>query len=86
VSASVNDCPGAEFDITRHGQFKILNRHLDLNSYSGHQIGFVAAVTEKAVSAAEIQAWSDSILAADKSGDYFFSLCRDLFSALKPAT
>jgi hypothetical protein len=38
------------------------------------------------VSTAEIQAWSDSIQAADRSGGYFFSLCRDLFGALKPAT
>jgi arsenite methyltransferase len=76
----------AGFDITRRDQFAIENRHLVPDSYSGHQISFVAAVAQDAVSAAEIQAWSDSILAAANSGGYSFSLCRDLFSAVKPAT
>lgn len=64
----------------------MLNWTFDPNTYSGHQIGFTRALVENhhVLSAGELEAWLQSIRMAAEADEYFFSLNRYIFSAVKP--
>ncbi len=74
----------AGFDLLSRDHFAILNWRFDPDSFSGHQIEFFRAIGEHAVSAAELDAWVESIHATAEADTYFFSLNRYVFKAAKP--
>lgn len=76
----------AGFEIRGRDQFAMLNWTFDPDSYSGHQIDFTKALMEghPLLSNGELSAWQQSIRSAAEADEYFFSLNRYVFSALKP--
>jgi hypothetical protein len=76
----------AGFEIRGRDQFAMLNWSFDPDTYSGHQIGFTRALVENhhALSNGELDSWQQSIRMAADADEYFFSLNRYIFSAVKP--
>jgi arsenite methyltransferase len=64
--------------------FTILDTRADERSYSAHQIDHLGSSAVD-VDAAEVEAWAADLRALARAGDYFFSLNRYLFPAVKPA-
>ena len=73
-------------EIRARDQFAILNWTFDPDTFSGHQIGFIRALADSnhLLSASEIDAWAQSIRDAGDVDEYFFSLDRYIFTAVKP--
>ena len=75
----------AGFEIRARDQFAMLNWTFDPDTFSGHQIGFTREVVGSSrVSNGEFEIWLKSILMAAEADEYFFSLNRYVFSAVKP--
>ncbi len=76
----------AGFDIRGRDQFAMLNWTFDPDTYSGHQIDFTMALVKnhQVLSVGELEAWLESIRMAAEADEYFFSLNRYIFSAVKP--
>lgn len=75
----------AGFDIRGRDQFAMLNWAFDPDTYSGHQIDFTMALVKnhQVLSDGELEAWLQSIRLAAEADEYFFSLNRYIFSAVK---
>jgi ubiquinone/menaquinone biosynthesis C-methylase UbiE len=75
----------AGFDIRGRDQFAMLNWTFDPDTCSGHQIDFTMALVEnhQVLSSGELEAWLQSIRMAAEADEYFFSLNRYIFSAVK---
>jgi arsenite methyltransferase len=73
----------AGFAVTQRAAIPLLNAGYDQNTYSAGLIGFIAGFVpgRQGLSDADIAAWSDDLIALDS--DYFFSLNRYLFLAIK---
>jgi ubiquinone/menaquinone biosynthesis C-methylase UbiE len=71
------------FCLLETAQFPIINRHLEPESFSGHQIGFTKAVGEALVPARTFDEWIRSI-ETTRNTSYFFQLVRSLFRVAKP--
>ena len=76
----------AGFAIRGYDQFAMLNWTFDPDTYSGHQIAFTRALAKKRhlLSAGELEAWEQSIREVADADEYFFSLNRYIFRAVKP--
>jgi SAM-dependent methyltransferase len=76
----------AGLDIRGRDQFAMLNWTFDPDTYSGHQIDFTRGLVENhhVLPAGELEAWLQSIRMAAEADEYFFSLNRYIFSAVKP--
>jgi SAM-dependent methyltransferase len=72
-------------DVTGHDQFAMLNWCYGPDTYSGHQISFVKDLMRGRgdISPGEISDWEQAILATAHADEYFFSLNRYIFTALK---
>jgi hypothetical protein len=73
----------AGFAIVRRAVIPLLNAGYEENSFSAGLIGFVSAFVpgRHGLTAAETQAWADDLVALKE--DYFFSLNRYVFVAVK---
>ena len=73
----------AGFAVTQRTAIPLLNAGYDQNTYSAGLIGFVAAFVpgRQGLSESDASAWADDLIALDS--DYFFSLNRYLFLAVK---
>lgn len=73
----------AGFAVTQRAAIPLLNAGYDQNTYSAGLIGFIAAFVpgRQGLSEADATAWTEDLIALD--GDYFFSLNRYLFVAIK---
>jgi ubiquinone/menaquinone biosynthesis C-methylase UbiE len=75
----------AGFAVTRRDAIPLLNAGYDPHTYSAGLIGFIAAFVpgRHGLTQSEATAWADDLIAL--GSDYFFSLNRYLFLAVKPA-
>jgi ubiquinone/menaquinone biosynthesis C-methylase UbiE len=73
----------AGFAVAQRTAVPLLNAGYDQNTYSAGLIGFIAAFVpgRQGLSEADATAWTEDLIALD--GDYFFSLNRYLFVAIK---
>lgn len=64
----------------------MLNWTFDPDTFSGHQIGFTRVLAENhpLLSSDELETWLQSIQKVADAEEYFFSLNRFIFSAVKP--
>jgi hypothetical protein len=76
----------AGFNIHNREQFAILNWSFDPDTFSGHQIEFTRALAHnhQVLSSRELDDWPKSIQVAAEADEYFFSLSRYIFSAIRP--
>jgi ubiquinone/menaquinone biosynthesis C-methylase UbiE len=74
----------AAFQLHAREQFALLNWNYDPNSYSGHQISFTRQIADGHVPETELDAWAESIGVMARNDEYFFSLNRYIFTAIKP--
>jgi arsenite methyltransferase len=73
----------AGFEVTHREAFAILDTDGDPRSYSAHQIEHLGA-SASGVPAEEVEAWAADLRGLARSGDYFFSVNRYVFVAVKP--
>jgi arsenite methyltransferase len=73
----------ARFSVARLEAIPLLNAGYDPNTYSAGLIGFIEAFVpgRRGLTEADARAWSDDLKAL--GSDYFFSLNRYLFVAVK---
>lgn len=78
----------AGFKLAREDVVPLVNTCYDPATYSGMQIGEVVGfVSERdGITREEAEAWAAELLRLGESGDYFFSLNRYLFLAVRPET
>ena len=71
------------FSVSERSVLPLLNAGYDENTFSAGLIGFIAAFVpgRRGVTASDATAWADDLRAL--GGDYFFSLNRYLFTAVK---
>lgn len=76
----------AGFEITDRRTHTVLNWEPDPDSYSQQTVGFIKPMMQASddFSGEDWEAWSADQHATAEAGDYFFSLNRYLFSAIKP--
>ena len=76
----------AGFQITEQAVFPLFNPKYDPNTYSHGLIDFIASfVTDRqGITAEEAQAWANELRQRGQVDDYFFSLNRYMFLAVKP--
>ena len=77
----------AGFAVRRRDIIPLVNPELHVNTYSHGMMGMIAAFVagRRGVTREEAEAWAED-LAPGKAGEYFFSLNRYLFLAVKPDT
>jgi ubiquinone/menaquinone biosynthesis C-methylase UbiE len=76
----------AGFQITHQTVFPLFNPHYDTDTYSHGIIDFIATFVQgrHGITADEAQAWADELRQRSQADDYFFSLNRYVFLAVKP--
>lgn len=76
---------GAGFDMARVDTFPMFSPHYHTHSYAAGMIRMIANFVSgrSGISEDEAKAWLDDLLARGDRGDFFFSLNRYLFSAIR---
>ncbi len=78
----------AGFAVRRRDVIPLVNPELHVNTYSHGMMGLIASYVagRRGVTREEAEAWAADLQALGKAGEYFFSLNRYLFLAVKPDT